>query len=58
MVVCYDLMRLYDHCDEYLLVEDTSEVHEESVPLPSIDDCGLIFLCGPYDLCVTNFLLA
>ena len=40
-------MRLEDLCNEYLKVEDTSEAHEESAPLPLTDDCGLIFLRGP-----------
>ena len=40
-------MSLEDLCNENLEVEDTSEVHEESVPLPSTDDFGLIFLRGP-----------
>jgi hypothetical protein len=40
---CCDLMSIEDHCNESLEMEDTSEVIEESVPLPSTDDCGLIF---------------
>jgi hypothetical protein len=40
-------MSFEDLCIENLEVEVTSEVDEESVPLPSTDDCGLIFLHGP-----------
>ena len=50
-------MRLEDLCSEYLEVEDTSEAREESAPLSSTDDCGLIFLCGPLWLLCYEFFV-
>jgi hypothetical protein len=57
MIMCCDFLIIDDLCNEICEVEDTSEVHEKSTPLPTINGLHTynfkwsILLCG---LC--NFL--
>jgi len=46
MTMCCDLINIEDVYNENLKVEETREVSEESIPVPTTNYFGLIFLGG------------
>lgn len=46
MIMCYDLISIEDLYNENLKVEETREVNEESVPVPTTIYFGLILFGG------------